>query len=29
MILTIDFGTSVTKVGLWGDEGWWRWPGPT
>ncbi len=21
MILTIDFGTSVTKVGLWGDEG--------
>ena len=21
MILTIDFGTSVTKVGLWGDDG--------
>ena len=29
MILTIDFGTSVTKVGLWGDEGWWRWPAPS
>ncbi len=21
MILTIDFGTTVTKVGLWGDDG--------
>jgi hypothetical protein len=24
MILTVDFRTTVTKVGLWHEEAWWR-----